>query len=340
MNRTTQRWNIGGRCVKPGFTLVELLVVIAIIGVLVALLLPAVQAARESARSTQCNNNIRQAAIALQLYHDSKLHLPTGADMRSVFFYSPGWAALVLPHLEQGNRLATYQSFIRDALYKTHPARIRPAPHNGEHAIFTDPISAYVCPSSQLGPKSPDAYVFADAPGNNHGALHYRANGGSAHATAELVNGSQWPDTNDMYSVSGVIYPRSKVKMTQITDGTSQTILLGEHSSNVGRELQASGWGGVQPWTWGYYNYDAKPDDADEKGCVTVDNKILTYTINYPSSFFASQSPYSSDHAGGGAKFAYCDGSVRTLSDDTPLALLQAMATRAGGDMESDIVVP
>jgi prepilin-type N-terminal cleavage/methylation domain-containing protein len=325
---------------KAAFTLVELLVVIAIIGVLVALLLPAVQAAREAARSTQCNNNIRQVALALQLYHDSKDALPSGADTRSVFLYSPGWAAMVLPHMEQGNRLATMKGFTNDALIKIHPARVEAAPHRGKHPIFLDAIPAYVCPSSLLGTQSPDGYVFTNAPGSDHGALHYRANAGSAHALEELVDGSQWPDANDMFSTSGVIYPRSKVQMTQISDGTSQTILLGEHSSNGGRELKASGWGGVQPWTWGYYNYDATPDDADKKGCVLVDSKVVTYTINYPGSFFASQTPFSSDHAGGGAKFAYCDGSVRTLTNDTPLNLLQAMATRAGDDMESDIVVP
>jgi prepilin-type N-terminal cleavage/methylation domain-containing protein/prepilin-type processing-associated H-X9-DG protein len=334
-----------GKRQARGFTLIELLVVIAIIGVLVALLLPAVQAAREAARSAQCNNNIRQVALAHQLYHDSQGALPTGADVKGLqisptkgYLYSPGWAALILPHMEQGNRLAVWQGFITDALYRTHPARDANPPHNGKHVIFLDPISAYVCPSSQLGPLSPDGYIYTNNIGNEHGALHYRANGGSAHAVAELIDGQQRPDANDLYSTSGVIYPMSKVEMTQISDGTSQTILLGEHSSNGDREMQASGWAGVQPWTWGYYNYDPNYDDADFRGCLTIDSKVLTFPINYPGSFFANQSPYSSDHAGGGAKFAFCDGSVRTFTNDTPLNLLQAMATRAGGDMEGDII--
>jgi prepilin-type N-terminal cleavage/methylation domain-containing protein len=339
MNRSA-----AARCIQRsnrwmhGFTLVELLVVIAIIGVLVALLLPAVQAAREAARSTQCNNNIRQVAVALQLYHDAVDSLPTGADKRSLYLYSPGWAALILPHMEQGNRLVVMKGFTKDALIKIHPARFDTAPHYGKHQIFLDHIPAYVCPSSQLGTQSPDAYVFTNNLGNEHGALHYRANGGSAHVVEEFVVGQQRPDASDDYSTSGVIYPMSKVQMTQISDGTSQTILLGEHSSNGGRELQASSWGGVQPWTWGYYNYDPNYEDADFRGCLTIDGKVMTFPINYPGSFFANQSPFSSDHAGGGAKLAFCDGSVRTFTDETSLNLLQAMATRAGDDMEGDIV--
>src|SRR5689334_2248697 len=83
------------------FTLVELLVVIAIIGVLVALLLPAVQTARESARRTQCANNIKQLAIAMQMHHDTFARLPSGGDANSGVRYVIGWPYQVFPFIEQ-----------------------------------------------------------------------------------------------------------------------------------------------------------------------------------------------------------------------------------------------
>jgi type II secretory pathway pseudopilin PulG len=318
--------------------LVELLVVIAIIGILVALLLPAVQAAREAARSSQCNNNIRQVALALQMYHDAQLHLPTGGDADpALVIYPIGWTVRVMPHMEEGDRLAIIQGFTNDALARIHPARIATPPSNGTSPVFLNPISTFACPSSLLGPKSPDAYVHTSAVhANEQGALHYRANGGRAERTdispdPEFVRASGGRDA--WYSTSGVIYPKSKVKFGKISDGTSLTILLGEHSSTNGRALQAAGWGGVQPWTWGFSSYSATDASA---GFLMIDHKVLTYPINYAGTFYTNESPYSSDHAGGSAKFAFCDGSVRVFTNDTSLKVLYALATRSGGEVEHE----
>jgi prepilin-type processing-associated H-X9-DG protein len=318
--------------------LVELLVVIAIIGVLVALLLPAVQAARESARSSQCDNNIRQVALALQMYHNAKSQLPTGGDADpALVIYPIGWTVHVMPHMEEGDRLAVIQGFTNDALARIHPARSVSPPSNGTSPVFLNPISTFVCPSSTLGSQSPDAYVHTSAiHANDQGALHYRANGGRTIRTdispdTEFIKGTGGRDT--WYSMSGVIYPKSKVTFGKITDGTSHTILLGEHSSTNGRELQAAGWGGVQPWTWGFSSYSLTDAKA---GFLTIDHKVLTYPINFAGTFYTNESPYSSDHAGGLAKFAFCDGSVRALTNDTSLNLLFALATRKGGDVERE----
>ena len=321
-----------------GFTLVELLVVIAIIGILVALLLPAVQAARESARSSQCENNIRQVALALQMYHDAQGQLPTGGDADpDLVIYPIGWTVRAMPYMEEGNRLAVIQGFTDNALARIHPARFPTAPNNGSDPVFLEPISTFVCPSSTLGPKSPDAYVHTTAThANDQGALHYRANGGRALRTdispdPDFVKGTNGRDT--WYSTSGVIYPKSKTKIGKITDGTSHTILVGEHSSNRGRVLQVAGWGGVQPWTWGFTSYSLTDPKA---GFLMIDHKVLTFPINYAGTFFTNESPYSSDHAGGVARFAFCDGSVRVLTNDTSLNILYALATRKGGDADRE----
>jgi prepilin-type N-terminal cleavage/methylation domain-containing protein len=326
------------RAARRAFTLVELLVVIAIIGVLVALLLPAVQAARESARSSQCDNNIRQVALALQMYHDAQSHLPTGGDADpAVVVYPIGWTIRVMPYMEEGNRLAVVQGFATNALAVIQPARIASAPSNGTSPVFMDPISTFVCPSSRLVPKSPDAHVhYSVSHANEQGALHYRANGGRAQRTdvwpdREFIQGRGGRDS--WYSTSGVIYPKSEIKYGEIIDGTSHTILLGEHSSNNGRELQAAGWGGVQPWTWGFSPYSAT-DPAE--GFLMIDHKVLTFPINYAGTFYTNESPYSSDHAGGGAKFAFSDGSVRFFTNDTSLNILYALATRKRGDVDRE----
>ena len=321
-----------------GFTLVELLVVIAIIGILVALLLPAVQAARESARSSQCDNNIRQVSLALQMYHDAQAHLPTGGDADpAVVVYPIGWTIRVMPYMEEGNRLDVVQGFATNSLAVIQPARIATAPSNGSSPVFMDSVSTFVCPSSRLVPQSPDAFVHPTAThANEQGALHYRANGGRAQRTdispdKEFIRGTGGRDS--WYSIAGVIYPKSETNFGKITDGTSKTILLGEHSSNNGRTPQSAGWGGVQPWTWGFSSYHATDATA---GFLMIDHKVLTYPINYAGTFYTNESPYSSDHAGGLAKFAFCDGSVRALTNDTSLNILYALATRKGGEVVSE----
>ncbi len=91
------------RGIPSGFTLVELLVVIAIIGILVALLLPAVQAAREAGRRTQCTNNLKQMGLALHNHHDSLRRFPPGGDRSPVGGYGPSWMVHILPYIEQNS---------------------------------------------------------------------------------------------------------------------------------------------------------------------------------------------------------------------------------------------
>jgi prepilin-type N-terminal cleavage/methylation domain-containing protein len=318
---------------QSAFTLVELLVVIAIIGILVALLLPAIQAAREAARSADCTNRMRQIAIGMQLYHDANKAFPTGGSKKSNDGkgnkYNIGWAYLIMPYIEETNRRDQINLFHPNAFYMIEPWRLTNPPIGfGAQPVFTDPIATFVCPSSELGLLSPNAEPIADPQCNaeNQGALHYRANGGSA--TLELIEGTF--SRHAWYCTSGVIYPDSKVEMKKITDGTSHTILLGETSSSIGRELMNPYWNGIQPWTWGYHYYG-----SDERGWLMVDNKMVTYSIGYTGAFYTNETPFSSAHGGGGAKIAFCDGSIQYFSPETSLDILQAMATREGGEVLS-----
>ncbi len=337
---------------RSAFTLIELLVVIAIIAVLIGLLLPAVQKVREAANRMSCQNNLKQIGLALHNYHDTNNRFPTGAIRHGPPLYTFGWAAWLFPYFEQDNRYKAMLAFpgfrYTSALTRTvynfnfiegaQTWRLKAAPHYGASELFTNPVQVYVCPSSELGRQSPDAgYAgHADINANNQAALHYRANGGAP--TVGFVAGKSPNATNQLYrgyTTSGVIYPESKVTIPTITDGSSNTLLVGETSSTIGATRRGvSPWGYIQPWTWGSYNYNDY--SAVEGGYLMIDHKYVQYPINYKGVYLPNQTPYTSNHPGG-VNFVYCDGSVRFLSTTTSLTILQALATRAGGEVVSNV---
>ena len=326
---------------RLGFTLVELLVVIAIIGILVGLLLPAVQAAREAARRMQCTNNLKQLALAFHNHHDTFRSFPTGGQEKTGSLYCIGWPGKVFPFFEQGNLRNRIDSMTAGfntnvtvngvttqatALDFIMPWRLTAAPHNGADPVFEKPIPSFICPSSELGTQSPDAWNTATPAIRAvfQGALHYRVNGGAS--TVALVQGTQ--GRHQWYNKSGVMFPESKTTFGTITDGSSSTILLGETSSAIGRGLFSRNTGSIQPWTWGYYAY---PPSAT-KGWLFLDHKIVTYPIGYTGAFFTNETPFTSNHTGG-ANFAMCDGSVQFMSKSIPLLLLQNFATVSDGQV-------
>jgi prepilin-type N-terminal cleavage/methylation domain-containing protein/prepilin-type processing-associated H-X9-DG protein len=317
---------------RRGFTLIELLVVIAIIAILIGLLLPAVQKVREAAARMQCANNLKQLTLAMHNYHDQNGKFPSGGERAGVVRYLIGWPAQIFPHMEEGNRRDTIDAFTANALITVQPWRLTATPHNGQHAIYINPVKMFTCPASELGTLSPDAYVVTSAPeltAVKQAALHYRANGGAA--TVGLVQGT-W-SRHAWYSTSGIVYPESKVRMTDISDGTSNTLLFGETSSAQGRALLSRGWGGIQPWTWGFYNYNDAAPASPNNGWLMIDHKVLTFPIGYAGAFSTNETPYTSAHSGGGVNVALCDGSIRFLPKSTDLAILQRLATRAGGEV-------
>jgi len=242
---------------RNAFTLVELLVVIAIIGILVALLLPAVQAAREAARRTQCKNQLRQMALACLNHHDVQGHLPTSGwgwrwqpdpDEGYGKDQPGGWTFNVLPFIEEQS--------LRD----------RAAGLDGQgraviEAAMLDlvqtPISLYTCPSRrearlyQYTSQDPMARTLGvNLSGCQSGSCEvaksdYAANGGNSTATT----GGAGPTSLDAVRAgyddwitdqhNGVVYQRSEVKFAKITDGTSKTALVGE--KYVSTDLQENG---------------------------------------------------------------------------------------------------
>ncbi|PQO41479.1 DUF1559 domain-containing protein [Blastopirellula marina] len=175
---------------RRGFTLVELLVVIAIIGVLIALLLPAVQQAREAARRNACSNNLKQIGLALHNHHDVLQKFPPGFVATTAPNSTYGWATYILPYMEQNN--------IYEAI--GDPTSVLDASVTKAGAV----IGAYQCPSSILPEKHDDGYARSN----------YVGNGGRSNGTG-----------NDY---DGFFANKSKFKFRDMVDGTSNTIMAGE----------------------------------------------------------------------------------------------------------------
>lgn len=214
----TPRANV---CRLAAFTLVELLVVIAIIGVLVALLLPAVQAAREAARRTQCNNQLRQIGLAIVNYHDTKGHFPTGRNSMNEFGVS--WAFEILPQLEES---PVYDAY--DPAFPVH------APENAQ--AMRTPVGVYACPSR----RPPAADRDFDNGGDPADVDRRSAVLGDYAANAGLEEDMGMEDNDYLegevdfrgghvdWSLAGPIFSNSSIEQRNVTDGLSKTLAVGE----------------------------------------------------------------------------------------------------------------
>jgi prepilin-type N-terminal cleavage/methylation domain-containing protein len=220
---------------RRGFTLVELLVVIAIIGVLVGLLLPAVQAARESARRGQCGNSLRQIGIAMQTFLDGRRHFPSGylADTASsardadTFDAPPGtgWGLAIAPFLEEAAATAAYDPVAGVAAVANRP-------------IVSRRLTTFLCPSS-TGLR--DEFAVLDASG---AALGSGTVLGRSDYVANAGHEDPWdgaPRVEWRGIANGPLYRNSRLRPADISDGLSKTVFVGEHS----QALSQKAWAGI-----------------------------------------------------------------------------------------------
>ncbi|MEA1950158.1 MAG: DUF1559 domain-containing protein [Planctomycetota bacterium] len=302
------------------FTLVELLVVIAIIGILIALLLPAVQAAREAARRLQCSNNIKQLALALHNYHSTHNVFPPGgitkisSDVCPVVGnrttdIGPPWSVMILPFLEDLARYETYD-FSRSFACTSWVTGA------GNFAVQFKPNAKLQCPS--------DPNSGPDVPNTNY----YACQGGGA---------TPWCRSGEYDRVwfnNGVFFNNSKIKIGDITDGTSKVVLLGETRYCPGLPICNP----VVSWDCGLRVYGNAQYPWPSGLCATMEQinwytQVFTGSYRWPAG--PATSTFSSNHPGG-AQFAMADGSVQFITDTIDINVYRGLGARADGYPSGD----
>jgi prepilin-type N-terminal cleavage/methylation domain-containing protein len=308
---------------RRGFTLIELLVVIAIIGVLIGLLLPAVQKVREAANRTACQNNLHQIGLALHNYHDTYGYLPAG------YLYTPpalpsaagrilhrpppfvfilpndpgwGWAALLLPFVEQ-DPLARQIDFTTPVV----------GPSNA--TIRTTTLKVYTCPSD----RSTGVFMVKTALNQDIGTAATNSYAGNFGVGDSLT---VFPDTGN-----GVLYRNSRLRLTDITDGTSGTLAVGERAALFTQTPWAGAMtGGTARITPDAPVYSAQVEPAPVMALAHVGTShVLNDPYSEPYDFFTPHT--------GAVQFVFADASVHPVRLSTSNVILQALATREGGEV-------
>ncbi len=301
-----------------GFTLVELLVVIAIIAVLVSLLLPAVQQAREAARRSSCKNNFKQVGLAMHNYHDVHGVFAPGSILGGSAPTSGGcaglvsgehkfsWGVYLLPFLEQASRYGAL-NFNGNVLVND----------NFNPDIRLGPVTAFLCPSNPQMDKMVNRNgAFAGV--IVHGLPRSDIGGVADSANWRCVNSSGTMPGHPTPSGNGVLFNVSSVGFQHIIDGTSNTLMIGEITGN---HRSTTGLNGNS-----YAAYNVFDTSSGINGSTTIPGGATTFAFR-PQGF-------SSFHAGG-AHFGMCDGSVQFLSENIDQGVLAALTTRAGGETQS-----
>lgn len=302
----------GPRLVRGGFTLVELLVVIAIIGILVGLLLPAVQAAREAARRIQCANHLHQMGIALHNYHSGMRRFPAGIVRK----HSTFWSAGLLPYVEQDN--------LYNSLDFTEPWSVA----YGPNAVACQTlIPVFRCPSSGAPRRSNSQGVPNRVP------CTYLAVG-SGTDTRESATSA---DHLGRYHRDGLMYLDSDHRMASITDGTSNTLAIGEALVKfevIGFDLDVVSPQLLDHWYIGSQGIGPTTDNATREVSEALGSTGVPINSIFKDDIWvdAKEMCFSSHHTGG-AQFVFGDSHVRFLSDGIDARVYSALGTIAGGEV-------
>jgi prepilin-type N-terminal cleavage/methylation domain-containing protein len=298
---------------KPGFTLVELLVVIAIIAILVGLLLPAVQAAREAGRRLQCSGNFHQMGIALHNYHDVHRSFPSGIVEPSFVM----WSGCLLPFLEQNNLHQTLNFSQRWEIANTPNAQ-----------ACTTLLSVYRCPSTDA-PEHVAVQGIRDRVPSSYLAV--------ASGTATRESGSA-PDHLGLRNQDGLMFLNSATKIAFVLDGTSNSLAIGEclfRPDVQGPDLS----GVVQIVDHWYIGSDGFGRSNRNPGLVEVSEALGSSGValnGLKLDVFIDEKEiaFTSLHKGG-CLFVFADAHVQFLSDSIDRKVYSALGTIAGNEIVS-----
>ncbi|MCE2797032.1 MAG: DUF1559 domain-containing protein [Planctomyces sp.] len=350
------------RSPRQGFTLIELLVVIAIIAILVSLLLPAVQQAREAARRTQCKNNIKQLTLACHNFHD----VYNGWPMAAEFGVGTTWSGLLLPFIEQS---AAYQMLTmqEDSVINAqwaYPLPGKPGDSNDIPVwrnlfVCEQKFPSFRCPSDpfpeQVADISGDNWIVQKrTPMNYLGCVSGRLADDRRYRNVATPWGtSGWVEViSDLDGVFSQKINHQRIKrndahygmigkrMADITDGTSNTIAMGEAAPDMGaipemgtvRENCQPTQGRKDHWGIGSDDVDTTNmgDMSEALGSTGVAMNLKKVPVG-SAAFAAYEISFGSRHTGG-AQFGMADGSVRFISENVDLRVYSALGTRDGGE--------
>lgn len=303
---------------RIGFTLVELLVVIAIIGVLIALLLPAVQAAREAARRIQCTNNQKQIGLSMHNYHDVNNEFPVGSNLA---FEANGneftWFYKILPYVEQNNLYERLSS-----VAGAHNSNVWMQSNGGNVTEAGNPIDAFMCPSDPNGPKTTDHW----------GGTHDYNDGFCGNYS--MCAGSQKVTTSNDEALNGMFQHVKPTRFADVTDGTANTIMGGEH-------IAVKDPSGERDWRGRYYRgkhlgvlastLEAPNTNVKDELIRCTDDRFAPCTSGVGGTnvmYFRSFHPT-------GALVVMGDASVQFVAETINRTTFQQLGTRNGGEVAS-----
>ena len=325
---------------RSGFTLVELLVVIAIIGILIALLLPAVQAAREAARRMQCSNNIKQIVLAIHNYHDTYKVFPLGENGRQ----GDVWSAYILPYIEQKtiydritlNGENKSISGVSNVQWASPSAGLEATidstnPSHRNIAACETVIPGFRCPSAAIPEHVHDWsvdswHVMKRVPATYLGCA-------SGLVTSDVQNSFEQLD--------GMLFNHSGTKMRDVVDGTTNVIMIAEAVPDAKDSQQAeqqSAYGPKDHWYIGSDDVDTGNglDHSEVLGSTAIPmnlNALEAFLAGHIRGYelcFGSQHP-------GGCNVGLCDGSVRMITETIDQDVWSWLGQRGDGNVIGDL---
>jgi prepilin-type N-terminal cleavage/methylation domain-containing protein/prepilin-type processing-associated H-X9-DG protein len=307
---------------RKAFTLIELLVVIAIIGILIALLLPAVQKVREAANRAKCENNLKQLALAAHNFHDTNGRFPPAMNISE----GANWAAkpdpgktyslfaALMPFIEQDN---LRKNLIDDSTILEAGNGAEFANNTSLDAVGAQVVKIYICPSSILAEHQ--TCVYNDSNGNHYFGMN--SYGGISGTVAQAIRTSKMTD--------GMFYINSRTTIAKITDGTSSTLMFGERLQSLDQLDGSGGTKCLAGWCWLSALYSMEDHTLNSACPINTD-----YTTVDPSDrvCYANRLNIIGSAHPSGANLAFADGSVHFVRASVDLKTLQALSTINGGE--------